>query len=103
MSSVEFHKFRENIKNINDYTDQKEKIFDNFIDQGLPNKRNESWKYFDLVSKSKKYIKNDISNSEIIVEDLEEKNIFMIMRIIIYPSKIILSHVISLKVSLLWI
>ena len=76
MSSVEFHKFRENIKNINDYTDQKEKIFDNFIDQGLPNKRNESWKYFDLVSKSKKYIKNDISNSEIIVEDLEEKNIF---------------------------
>ena len=61
MSSVEFHKFRENIKNINDYTDQKEKIFDNFIDQGLPNKRNESWKYFDLVSKSKKYIKNDIS------------------------------------------
>ena len=76
MSSVEFHKFRENIKNINDYTDQKEKIFDNFIDQGLPNKRNESWKYFDLASKSKKYIKNDISNSEIIVEDLEEKNIF---------------------------
>ena len=76
MSSVEFHKFRENIKNINDYTDQKEKIFDNFIDHGLPNKRNESWKYFDLVSKSKKYIKNDISNSEIIVEDLEEKNIF---------------------------
>ena len=75
MSSVEFHKFRENIKNINDYTDQKEKIFDNFIDQGLPNKRNESWKYFDLVSKSKKYIKNDISNSEIIVEDLEEKNL----------------------------
>ena len=59
MSSVEFHKFRENIKNINDYTDQKEKIFDNFIDQGLPNKRNESWKYFDLVSKSKKYIKSD--------------------------------------------
>ena len=36
MSSVEFHKFRENINNINDYTDdQKEKIFDNFIDQGL--------------------------------------------------------------------
>ena len=76
MSSVEFHKFRENIKNINDYTDQKEKIFDNFIDQGLPNKRNESWKYFDLTSKSKQYVKNDISNSEIIFENLEEKNVF---------------------------
>jgi hypothetical protein len=86
MSSVEFHKFRENIKNINDYTDQKEKIFDNFIDQGLPNKRNESWKYFDLFSKSKKYIKNDISNSEIIVEDLEEKNIFYDYADNIYPS-----------------
>ena len=77
MPSVEFHKFRENIKNIDDFTDQKEKIFDNFMDQGLPNKRNESWKYFDLVSKSKKYIKNDISNSEIIVENLEEKNVFL--------------------------
>ena len=75
----------------------------NFIDQGLPNKRNESWKYFDLVSKSKEYIKNDISNSEIIVEDLEEKNIFYDYADIIYPSKIILSHVITLKVSLLWI
>ena len=50
MSSVEFHKFRENIKNINDYTDQKEKIFDNFIDQGLPNKR------LELITKSASHL-----------------------------------------------
>jgi len=40
-------------------------------------KEMESWRYFDLASKSKSYVKKNISNSQIIVENLH-------MRIIIF-------------------
>ena len=45
MTSFEFNKIKESIKNLR-YLDRKKKYFQNFINNGFPNKRNESWKYF---------------------------------------------------------
>ena len=76
MTSFEFNKIKESINSNLSYLDRREEIFSNFINNGFPNKRNESWRYFDLASKSKSYVKKNISNSQIIVENLHENNIF---------------------------
>ncbi len=76
MTSFEFNKIKESINSNLSYLDRREEIFSNFINNGFPNKRNESWRYFDLASKSKSYVKKNISNSQIIVENLHENNNF---------------------------
>ena len=76
MTSFEFNKIKESMSSNLSYLDRREEIFSNFINSGFPNKRNESWKYFDLASKSKSYVEKDISNSQIIVENLHENNNF---------------------------
>ena len=57
MTSFEFNKIKESINSNLRYLDRREEIFSNFINNGFPNKRNESWRYFDLASKSKSYVK----------------------------------------------
>ena len=76
MTSFEFNKIKNSMNSNLSYLDRREEIFSNFINNGFPNKRNESWKYFDLASKSKSYVKKDISNSQIIVENLHKNNKF---------------------------
>ena len=76
MALLEFNKIKETINNNVGYIDRRERMLSNFINQGFPNKRNESWKYFDLASKSKIYNKSDISQSDIIVENLKDNNKF---------------------------
>ena len=46
MTSFEFNKIKESINSNLSYLDRREEIFSNFINNGFPNKRNESWRYF---------------------------------------------------------
>ena len=77
MKNLNYNNLEKNMKKNNFLSSQRLDIYNNFLKFGLPNKRIENWKYFDLKSNSRNFLEKEVKDASILIKDLENnKNKF---------------------------
>ena len=77
MKNLNYNNLEKNMKKNDFLNSQRLDIYNNFLKFGLPNKRIENWKYFDLKSNSRNFLEKEVKDASILIKDLENnKNKF---------------------------
>ena len=77
MKNLNYNNLEKNMKKNDFLNSQRLDIYNNFLKFGLPNKRIENWKYFDLKSNSRNFLEKEVQDASILIKDLENnKNKF---------------------------
>ena len=77
MKNLNYNNLEKNMKKNDFLSSRRLGIYNNFLKFGLPNKRTENWKYFDLKSNSRSFLEKEVKDASILIKDLENnKNKF---------------------------
>ena len=77
MKNLKYNNLEKNMKKNDFLSSRRLDIYNNFLKFGLPNKRTENWKYFDLKSNSRNFLEKEVKDASILIKDLENiKNKF---------------------------
>ncbi|MEC7380977.1 MAG: SufD family Fe-S cluster assembly protein [Pseudomonadota bacterium] len=71
MNNLSYNNLEKNMKKNDFLNSQRLDKYKKFLDLGLPNKRTETWKYFDLKSNARNLLAKEVRDSDILIEDLD--------------------------------